>query len=771
MQSNKYQEGPVITPISSFGIFDSVSEQQFQSFKESVEEVLVEEPRIIVKDRDDNLTKFLLSVVLGAGTGLCVSLFKLGVANVQSLSYDEGLANIFIQASQVFSGTVLNNYELDGVPPGFGSFMIALVPAFGGLTVTLLRVMAGGGDPGRGLKDLAANDGEQPSPSSLRPQLSRALQSVVTLGTGNSLGPEGPSVDIGAFLARCLTMQWQIGSAPATKYLPGGVVANRSRNLFLGAGAAAGVAAGFNAPIAAVFFAIEIVQPLQHSRPQLSSFSPSALGAMREEEPLSSRGNIAFVLLSSAIASLTARELLAERLAFKVADYSLESPVVELPLYLGLGLVSGLIAFAFKRVSAYFAAVFSPIDAETDTSTLPPGWPLSLVMNQVPGALQPALAGLICGVVGLFFPQVLFFGYATLDSILADSSTFTFNALLELCGLKLILTALCGASGLVGGTFAPALFLGATAGAAYQQVVAALVGAAAQMLVTLQTSLGVVPGTWGVLPQLQVANAPAYAMVGAASVLAGLFNAPLTSSLLLFELTRDFDIVLPLITAAGLSSLINPPTKNPGPDQDTIVVSNRGQQSRDLVAVDALSFRGDLLPLLHQKMSIATAAQVLLQTGAPVALIVPKERRRDDSGDCASSPLTMQPLLGVVLATDITALYGDYLPKVDGGAQSEGASAAMRSKVECISEALGVVDEDVPLALILDYFSRNSNETSLIVISSYSATINATNGAAPRGNMFRMRGLITRESAFQAQRLGRVASNPGLTLPSPSSEE
>ena len=94
-------------------------------------------------------------------------------------------------------------------------------------------------------------------------------------------------------------------------------------------------------------------------------------------------------------------------------------------------------------------------------------------------------------------------------------------------------------------------------------------------MISFQLSLGVEPGAWGVLPQLQVADAPAYAMVGAASVLAGLFNAPLTASLLLFELTRDYEIILPILASAGFSSFINPP---PGKKSEPAATDNgKGQ--------------------------------------------------------------------------------------------------------------------------------------------------------------------------------------------------
>jgi len=330
------------------------------------------------------------------------------------------------------------------------------------------------------------------------------------------LGPEGPSVEIGASIA-----------SKVADFYP--VRDGKYRDLFIACGSSAGVAAGFEAPIAAVFFALEVIQPLQRGG---------------QESTFVSRGSITYVLLSSAVASLITRTILSERLSFKVAEYYLASPLVELPLYLGLGALAGVLALTYKSSAAYFTSAFDGTA------------PGCQFMQSFPPALKPALGGLACGAVGLYCPQVLFFGYSTLDSILADTSALSISYLAELCAVKLYLTAFCAASGLVGGTFAPSLFLGATAGAAYHSIVAVGVASAAGNLVDLQTSLDVVPGAWGILPQLQVAGAPAYAMVGAASVLAGLFNAPLTSSLLLFELTRDYDIILPLMASAGLASLI-----------------------------------------------------------------------------------------------------------------------------------------------------------------------------------------------------------------------
>jgi len=414
--------------------------------------------------------------------------------------------------------------------------VVASIPALGGLAVAGLR-LAGGDEPSwSNLQSLAGKS----TPMSLRAQIARTGAASATLGTGNSLGPEGPSVEIGAVLARTLTSL----SSDASRH---------ADFLFI-CGAAAGVAAGFNAPISAVFFAIEVIQPLQRNKDAASPL------------PDMPSSDITYILVSSVMASLTARQLLEERLSFKVAEYTLASPAVELPLYIGLGLTCGGIALTFKAASRYFTTVFNGSAPGLE------------VVGQIPTTLKPAAAGLVCGLVGLAFPQVLFFGYATLDSLLADSGNLGLLDLAILCGLKLLLTALCSSSGLVGGTFAPSLFLGATAGAAYQQVVEPSVALAAEALVKLQVEIGVVPGSWGILPQLSVAPEQAYAMVGAASVLAGLFNAPLTGSLLLFELTQDFDIVLPLMASAGIASLISlpqptSPPASPGSPQETALLN------------------------------------------------------------------------------------------------------------------------------------------------------------------------------------------------------
>ena len=156
------------------------------------------------------------------------------------------------------------------------------------------------------------------------------------------------------------------------------------------------------------------------------------------------------------------------------------------------------------------------------------------------------IGGLLCGLVGKIFPQILFFGYETLNSLLKDSNALAPDLIISLLGVKLVLTVISAGSGLVGGTFAPSLFLGAMLGALFHDEAASLMGIVEQVasqdpalaealkeLLASTASTAAAASTTStetVVPALQIASVPAYAMVGTASVLAALFRAPLTAS-------------------------------------------------------------------------------------------------------------------------------------------------------------------------------------------------------------------------------------------------
>lgn len=360
------------------------------------------------------------------------------------------------------------------LPGWIALWPVVVVPCIGGLAMGLLRRY--GGDIGPGLPSLMAMaDGALAAAPKL-PFL-RLLGASLSLGSGASLGPEGPSVESGGNVG--LWVALKAGLTP------------QSQKALVAAGAAAGLAAGFKAPIAGVFFAIEGSYSAIHGRPSLRA-----------------------VLVAAVASSLITQLLLGDQPILRLPAYEVRSPL-ELPLYLGLGVVASLMSWALISLLA-----------------LGRSERLQRLLRQLPPGLPTALGGLAVGVMALGFPQVLGVGYDTIEALLGSNGGVPLLTLLLLLGVKLLATGVSNATGFVGGGFAPSLVLGAVLGNCYGQLL----------------------GESGL--QLPVAEPPAYAMVGMAAVLAGSARAPLTALLLLFELTHDIRIVLPLMAAAGLSAAL-----------------------------------------------------------------------------------------------------------------------------------------------------------------------------------------------------------------------
>ena len=359
-------------------------------------------------------------------------------------------------------------------PPWLSTWPVVLGPVLGGLLVGLLRLVAK--DLGPSLPSLMAMaDGRMQAAAKL--PFARLLGASISLGSGASLGPEGPSVESGGNIG--LWLGRRAGLTP------------EALRALVGAGVAAGLAAGFRAPIAGVFFAFEGAYSTIPGRPSLRA-----------------------VLVAAVSSTLVVQLGLGDQPIFRLPAYEVRSPL-ELPLYLGLGLLASGVSLALVRLLALGRS--APVQQRLQR--LPP-WALT------------SLGGLGVGLMALGFPQVLGVGYDTIESLLGSGGGISLLSLLALLLVKLLATGLSNATGFIGGGFAPSLFLGAVLGSFYGQL------------------LG--DGGFG----LPVAEAPAYAMVGMAAVLAGAARAPLTALLLLFELTRDIRIVLPLMAAAGLSALL-----------------------------------------------------------------------------------------------------------------------------------------------------------------------------------------------------------------------
>ncbi len=425
-------------------------------------------------------------------------------------------------------------------PPWLSSWPVVLGPLLGGVLVGLLRLITK--DLGPSLPSLMAMaDGRMQAEPRL--PFARLVGASISLGSGASLGPEGPSVEGGGNIG--LWLGKRAGLPPD------------SLKALVGAGVAAGLAAGFRAPIAGVFFAFEGAYSTIPGRPSLRA-----------------------VLVAAVSSTLVTQLGLGDTPIFRLPAYEVRSPL-ELPLYLGLGLLASFVSWGLVRLLAIGRSEF-----------------VQIKLGKMPPWLLTGAGGLAVGLLALGFPQVLGVGYDTIESLLGSGGGISLLTLLGLLLVKLLATAISNATGFIGGGFAPSLFLGAVLGNFYGQL------------------LG--DGGFG----LPVAEAPAYAMVGMAAVLAGAARAPLTALLLLFELTRDIRIVLPLMAATGLSALLverwqglaDPGLLGPDPEEE-----QRRAQLQQLPVLDALEQEAPLV--LPADLAPATALGMLLDARGHCLLV------------------------------------------------------------------------------------------------------------------------------------------------------
>lgn len=535
----------------------------------------------------------LLAVLIGGGAGIGVVTFHYLIQLVHQLLLG----------------------DLMGVISAWGAWTLACVPTLGGVLVGLMR--GAKQDFGPGLSSLIAavkkGSARQSAPRQLR-AVKKMVAASVSLGSGASLGPEGPSVEIGANFGVLLGQVLQ--------------VSQERQRLLLGAGAAAGLAAGFNAPIAGVFFALEVVLG--------TSFATSA---------------VSVVLLAAVVAALIAQIGLGGQPAFTLPVYEVRSPL-EFPLYMGLGLAASLVSITYTQSLQLLRACFQG-------QVTGFRW-----LGRIPLAVHPVIGGACVGLVALQWPQILGIGYETIEAMLQDVE-FSLQLLVVLLVVKLLVTAISLGSGLVGGVFAPAMFLGASLGAAYGKILAAIA------------------------PSLSVymAAPPAYAMVGMAAVLAASARAPLTAILLLFELTRDYRIVLPLMAAVGLSvwlvERMQPNTTSGSNLQQLGLNVEKDEQTEILQQISVAE-------AMHQSPLMLPAALPVLQAG----LSLTRDR-------CRSALVIDEAdhLVGIVTLEDIkrtVSLWEQYAPS----SQPNGNLSSQKLIDICTTEILyAYTDEALSEAL------------------------------------------------------------------------
>jgi len=363
-------------------------------------------------------------------------------------------------------------------------WVVVAAPAIGGAVIGLIIWLGRQSVSGEGMSSLieavALHGGRIPP----RPVLINALAAIVTVGSGGSLGREGPMIRLGAMIA-----SWVGGRL--------GVPAHRVK-ILVGCGAASGLAATYNIPIGGALFAMEVI---------LGNFALEIFGP---------------IVVSSVIATVIARSLTGNVPLYAAPGYTLGSGW-ELLLYIGLGVVGAL------------ASVVFVVGIRT-------GRQLFRWMRWIPRPFHPVLGMSLVGLIGLYVPYALGRGYGTINLTLAGQlklpprfglpEGMTIAFLLGLALVKLVTTALTTGSGGSGGLFTPSLLFGALVGGSY--------------------------GFWmhSILPEI-ASPYGAYAAVGMAAVMAGTSHAPISAILILFELSGNYDLILPLMVAAIISSVLS----------------------------------------------------------------------------------------------------------------------------------------------------------------------------------------------------------------------
>jgi len=333
----------------------------------------------------------ILAVIVGLAAGLGAVGFRYLIDFFQTLAY--GSPNELLEVVK----TIPWSYKVG-------------IPAAGGLLVGPLVYFFAREAKGHGVPEVMEAVALKGGVIRKRVVLVKTVASAISIGTGGSVGREGPIVQIGSAIGSTLGQALNVSG-------------DRMRAL-VGCGAAAGIAATFNAPIAGSMFALEVVL----GDFGLATFSP--------------------IVISSVMATAVSRAFLGDTPAFIVPAYQLVS-AWEFPIYLILGLFCAAVGVTFTKTLYRFEDLFDSL--------------------KFPEYLKPVIGGLILGVSGLYIPQILGVGYGAMD--LALGQQLAWWLMLLLVAAKLLATSITIGSGGSGGIFAPSLYLGVMAGGFFGMVV------------------------------------------------------------------------------------------------------------------------------------------------------------------------------------------------------------------------------------------------------------------------------------------------------------
>ncbi|MDD2252006.1 MAG: chloride channel protein [Dehalococcoidales bacterium] len=370
--------------------------------------------------------------------------------------------------------------------PFMGDYYVIFLPAAGGLLVGIIIRYLANEVKGEGPPEVMEAYSTKSGRMHWKVTPIKILASAISIGSGGSVGREGPIVQIGASAGSSVAQLFKLN--------------DEWIKILLLCGAAGGISATFNAPLAGIIFALEVVA---------GNFINPRFG---------------YIVLSSVSANVIAEIFLftgEHTASFSLPQYHIVN-YLELVPYAILGILIAISGVAFVRFFYKTEELFSSL--------------------KIPQVLKPAIGGLAVGIIGYFFPEVFGVGYGihydatgaiipfgALDQALTEG--LAFPTLMGLFFLKMLTTSITLGSGGSGGVFAPSLFVGAMAGGAF--------GYGLNMLLPGSTA------TYG-----------AYALVGMGAFFAVVARGPITAIIILFELTLNYTLILPLMTAVVVATTL-----------------------------------------------------------------------------------------------------------------------------------------------------------------------------------------------------------------------
>lgn len=433
------------------------------------------------------------------------------------------------------------------------------------------------------------------------------VSNVVSVGSGASMGREAPTVALGASLASLLGQWFNLNE--------------KQMRTMLGCGVAAGIAASFNAPIAGVLFALEVIL----ADYAIATFTP--------------------IVMSAVIATVITRSELGNFPMFTIPEFRLVSSW-EIPAYIGLGIFCGLLAAITVKSLPKSRALYE-----------------TYISNPM---FRPVVAGLLLGLCALVVPEIMSIGYGIVDGILlenVESDLLGFGIplalfLAVLLVMKIITSVICSGGGFGGGMIGPSIFIGATAGALYGGIVH-------DLFPTWSESYG------------------AYALVACGAMLAATVQAPMSSILMIFELSNDYHIMVPLMTACVVAALVKRRFGSGSVITEGLQakgVDTEGTLERSwmrAVPVSRLPWRS--IPSVHASAKLEELKNVYISSGKGCVVVV------DDEGD----------MIGLVTFADLKAwLLDSALDQVVVASEVANTNVLCLSENDSLLDAIDVLDRE-----------------------------------------------------------------------------